>query len=319
MTNPIEPASIPLVPGAPLIPPFGIGAWQWGDRTIWDYGKGLFSDEDLHAAFDAALDAGVNFFDTAEVYGEGRSETLLGQFRAARPTPPVVIASKFSPLPTRLRKTALFSALKASLERLQLDCLDLYQIHFPPPAFGDDRWLEALAEAHQQGLIRGIGISNYSEADTRRVHARLAALGLPLLSNQVEYHLLNRKAEREGLLKLCEELGVRTIAYSPLAQGLLTGKYTPENPPPGLRGRSVSAARLAALPDFTRTVQIIGEARGGKTPAQVALNWVICKEAIPIPGVKNASQTIANLGALGWRLTPEQVTTLDEAAQALPQ
>lgn len=317
MSTPIETPAIPLVPGAPPIVQFGIGAWQWGDRMVWGYGQGGYSDEDLHAAFDAALDAGVYFFDTAEVYGEGRSEILLGQFIAARKQP-VVVASKFSPLPTRLRKSALFAALKASLERLQLDCLDLYQIHFSPPVFGDDRWLEALAEAQQQNLIRGIGVSNYSEADTRRAHAKLAGLGVPLLANQIEYSLLQRRAERDGLLKLCEELGVRTIAYSPLAQGLLTGKFTPENPPPGLRGRRVPAGLLAALPDFINILRTIGEAHDGRSPAQVALNWVICKSAIPIPGVKNVTQTIANLGALGWRLSDEEVTQLDQAARALP-
>ncbi|MBI3160498.1 MAG: aldo/keto reductase [Chloroflexi bacterium] len=317
MPAPIEPASIELVPGAPLIPPFGIGAWQWGDRIVWGYGQGGYTDEDLRAAFDAALEAGVNFFDTAEVYGSGRSEILLGQFLKDSGQR-AFIASKFTPLPTRFRKQALLNALQASLERLQLGCIDLYQIHFPPVLFGDDRWLEALAEAVQRGWVRGVGVSNYSETQTRRAHARLAALGVPLRANQVEYSLLERAAERDGLLKLCEELGVRTIAYSPLAQGLLTGKYTPENPPPGVRGRRLPAARLAALVAFNALLRDVGDGYGGKSAAQVALNWVISKEAIPIPGVKNQAQTISNLGALGWRLSPADVQRLDQAARELP-
>jgi aryl-alcohol dehydrogenase-like predicted oxidoreductase len=317
MPTPIEPASIELAPGAPLIPPFGIGAWQWGDRIVWGYGQGGYTDDDLRAAFDAALDAGVNFFDTAEAYGDGRSETLLGQFLKDSGRQ-AFVATKFTPLPTRLRKQALLNALQASLERLQLECVDLYQIHFPPVVFGDDRWLEALAEAVGRGWVRGVGVSNYSETQTRRAHARLAALGIPLRANQIEYSLLERAPERDGLLKLCEELGVRTIAYSPLAQGLLTGKYSPENPPPGVRGRRLSSARLAALVGFNALLREVGDGYGGKTPAQVALNWVICKEAIPIPGVKNQSQAIGVLGALGWRLSPADLERLDHAARQLP-
>lgn len=319
MPQPIEPQVITLVPGAPAIPQFGFGAWQWGDRVLWNYGSGEFSDEDLHAAYAAAIEAGVNFFDTAEVYGEGRSETLLGKFIAESTAPRPLVASKFAPLPTRFRKQALLNALQASLERLAIDCIDLYQIHFHPLWFGDDRWLEAMAEAHARGLIRGIGVSNYTEVQTRRAHARLAALGVPLLANQVEYSLLHRTPEREGLLKLCEELGVQTIAYSPLAKGLLSGKYTPENPPPGLRARRTTSRQLAALPAFTATLREIGEAHGGKTPAQVSLNWVICKGAIPIPGVKNAAQTIACLGALGWRLSASDIETLDQSAATIPR
>ncbi|TAK14076.1 MAG: aldo/keto reductase [Anaerolineae bacterium] len=319
MPQPIEPQVIQLVPGAPAIPQFGFGAWQWGDRLLWNYGTGEFSDEDLRAAYAAAIEAGVNFFDTAEVYGEGRSETLLGKFIADSSAPRPLVASKFAPFPTRLRKQALLNALQASLDRLAIDCIDLYQIHFPPFWLGDDRWLEAMAEAVSRGLIRGIGVSNYSEVQTRRAHARLKALGLPLLANQVEYSLLERSPEREGLLKLCEELGVQTIAYSPLAKGLLSGKYTSENPPPGLRGRRTTAAQLAALPDFIALLRQVGDAHGGKTPAQVSLNWIICKGAIPIPGVKNAAQTIACLGALGWRLSPNDIETLDQAALNLPR
>lgn len=130
----------------------------------------------------------------------------------------------------------------------------------------------------------------------------------------MEYSLLHRKPEQNGVLATCQELGITLIAYSPLAQGLLTGKYSPENPPPGLRGLRYGRRRLRAIAPLLRLLQSIGEAHGGKTPAQVALNWLICKGAVPIPGAKDARQARENAGALGWRLTPEEVERLDQVS-----
>ncbi|MCS7010307.1 MAG: aldo/keto reductase, partial [Anaerolineales bacterium] len=141
----------------------------------------------------------------------------------------------------------------------------------------------------------------------------LTKYNIPLASNQVEYHLLNRSIEKNGLLTRCKELGVRVIAYSPLAKGLLTGKYSPENPPPALRG-GTSREDLLRLQELINLMREIGQNHGGKTPAQVALNWILCKGALPIPGAKNEIQAAQNAGALGWRLTEEEVQTLDMAS-----
>jgi aryl-alcohol dehydrogenase-like predicted oxidoreductase len=140
---------------------------------------------------------------------------------------------------------------------------------------------------------------------------------VPLASNQMEFHLLNRQVERKGLLKLCRELGVTMIAYSPLSKGMLTGKYTPEMPPAGMRGRMFSRARLAAIQPLIKIMGEFGTAHGGKSCAQVAINWLICKGAVPIPGAKNPRQAQENAGALGWRLSEAEIVTLDEASEAL--
>jgi aryl-alcohol dehydrogenase-like predicted oxidoreductase len=147
----------------------------------------------------------------------------------------------------------------------------------------------------------------------QRAHTALARRGIPLASNQVEYSLWQRKPETSGLLEVCRQLDVTLIAYSPLAQGLLTGKYTPKNPPPGVRGRRYGRA-LGKVQPLVSLLRDLGAVHGGKTPAQVALNWTICKDAVPIPGAKNARQAMDNAGALGWRLSPEQVQALDRAS-----
>ncbi len=297
------------------VTPLGAGTWQWGDSMFWGYGKGYAADE-IRAAFDASLVAGITFFDTAEVYGQGKSERFLGQFISGKGARPV-IATKFMPLPWRVSKGQFLSALRKSLQRLGLSQVDLYQLHWPFPPRPVEFWADALADAAQAGLARAVGVSNYSTDQMRRAHDVLAKRGVPLASNQVEYSLLHRAPERTGLADACRELGVTLIAYSPLAKGALTGKYTPANPPPGFRSRRYRGEFLAAVQPLAGLLREIGAAHGGKTPGQVALNWVICKGAIPIPGAKNARQAQDNAGALGWRLTSDEVATLDGASAAV--
>jgi len=177
----------------------GTGTWAWGDRFVWGYGQGGFTDDDLRAAFRASLDAGINFFDTAELYGfpSHRSEKLLGEFMQGVKEP-VIVATKFFPLPWRFFKPQLMNALRGSLKRLKLARVDLYQIHWPMPTVPVERWADALADAVQQGLTLTVGVSNYSADQMRRTHEVLAKRGIPLASNQVEYNLLERSPERNG-------------------------------------------------------------------------------------------------------------------------
>jgi aryl-alcohol dehydrogenase-like predicted oxidoreductase len=307
-------ASVPLGNSDVRVSPLGIGTWAWGDRLVWGYSRS--SDPDLQAAFQATLAAGINFLDSAEMYGFGRSEQLIGQFAHVdqQPAPPVLIATKFLPLPWRLRKASLLRALRGSLKRLQVPRVDLYQIHWPSPPVAIETWMDALADAVEAGLTRAVGVSNYNPDQMRRAHAALAKRGIMLASNQVEYSLLHRAPEHDGLLALCRELGVTLIAYSPLAKGLLTGKYTPDNPPKGARGRMAGRDYLTRIQPLIGQLRAIGEAHGGKTPAQVALNWLISKGALPIPGAKNVRQVQDNAGALGWRLTQDEVARLDAFA-----
>jgi aryl-alcohol dehydrogenase-like predicted oxidoreductase len=292
----------------------GLGAWQWGDRVVWQYGHG-YGDAEVHQAFLASLDDGIRFVDTAEVYGSGRSERLLGQF-LKETDQPVLVATKFFPLPWRFRKNALPRALKASLARLGMESVDLYQIHWPTPFMSIDRMMEGLAECVKSGLTRTVGVSNFSQTQMLAAYSSLARHNIPLASNQVHYSLLNRSVERSGTLARCKELGIRLIAYSPIEKGLLSGKYSADSPPPGARSRNYTGL-LPRIGPLLKLMTEIGQDHGGKSNVQIALNWVICKGALPIPGAKNAEQAQANAGALGWRLTDEEVARLNETSNRI--
>jgi aryl-alcohol dehydrogenase-like predicted oxidoreductase len=295
------------------VPHLGIGTWQWGDRFMWGFG-GEYADVEVREAFYASLEAGIDFFDTAEVYGLGRSERFLGRFMEESGAD-VTVATKFMPFPWRLTQGQLLRALRHSLKRLGLPRVDLYQVHFPLPIRSVETWARALADAVDEGLTRAVGVSNYDVEQMGRTFNVLAERGVPLASNQVEYSLLHRKPERNGLLRTCEELDVTLIAYSPIAKGVLTGKYTPENPPPGARRRIYPPQRLRKIMPLVGLLREIGKGYG-KEPVHVALNWVICKGALPIPGAKNARHARSNAEALGWRLTEDEVAALDEASEA---
>ena len=177
-------------------------------------------------------------------------------------------------------------------------------------------YVSALAEAVKAGLTRAVGVSNFNTAQTRLTNETLQAAGVPLASNQVEYSLFDRRIEKNGLLDYCLENNIKIIAYSPLAKGMVTGKYGPDNPPPGPRKRMYPPEKLLRAQPLINLLKEVGVAHD-KTPAQVALNWTICKGTVPIPGAKNAQQAADNLGAMGWRLTPPEVAALDDASQAL--
>ncbi len=293
---------------------FGLGAWQWGDRLIWQFGQ-AYEDEDCRAAFEVSLEAGIRFVDTAEVYGNGRSERMLGQF-LKETEQPVLVATKFFPFPWRLTKKSLIKALQRSLERIGVETVDLYQIHQPFSLISIENLMEAMAEAVKEGLTRTVGVSNYNQSQMLRAYSALARKEVPLASNQVSYSLLNRAIEKDGLLARCKELGVRLIAYSPIEKGLLTGKYSVENPPPGIRGQRYGSL-LPKIGPLLKLMTELGQEHGGKSKAQVALNWCISKGTLPIPGAKNAKQAEENAGAVGWKLTEEEVAKLDEASDAV--
>ena len=311
-THPLNVETIPLGKTDIRITPLGAGTWQWGDSKYWGYGS-TYQEADVQAAFQANLEAGIRFFDTAERYGHGKSELLLGKFIHASGQSEVV-ATKYKPFPWRRWKKSILNAGRYSLKRLDMPTVDLYQIHWPTPPLSIESMAEAMADAVEAGITRAVGVCNYDEEQMRLTHRVLTKRGVPLASNQVNYSLLSRNVEKNGLLKACMELGVTLIAYSPIAKGVLTGKYTSEELAHGMRGNYFDKDRLALVHALIHLMWEIGKAHGGKSPAQVALNWLICKGAVPIPGAKNALQAQENAGALGWRLTDEEVTALDEAS-----
>ena len=297
--------------------PLGVGTWAWGDSSTWGMGSydSSITEATINEAWDASIEAGVTLFDTAEVYGNGESERIIGRLLAADPArrASLVLATKFMPSPWKLNVgPALRAAAEASLQRLGIDQIDLYQIHGPISLRGHAALAEALAGAHQAGLIKAVGVSNYSIGEMTKIHAELSKRGLALASNQIEFSLLRRRPETSGLLAAARRLGVVPLAYSPIGQGRLTGKYSAANPPKGKR--TFSDHPMEQVDAIVSELRRIGGAQGDKTPSQVALRWIIEKGAVPIPGAKNRQQAVENAGALGWELAADDLAALDRAA-----
>lgn len=290
------------------LPSLGIGTWSWGDRLFWGYGSD-YGETEVAKAFEAAVANGATFFDTAEVYGLGESERLLGRF-LKQTSQPVQIATKYFPLPWRFNSQAVVDALNDSLKRLEVEQVALYQVHMPFSFLMSQQTLmEALAKEVQKGRIATVGVSNYSATQMQQACDLLAQYDVPLAVNQVRYSLLTRKIEQNGILETARKLGITILAYSPLDQGLLTGKYTPENTEIVQGARKLdpkfSVAGLSKIEPVISKLQQLG-AKYEKTPAQVALNWLIAQDnVIPIPGAKNARQAAENAGAMGWLLSKD--------------
>lgn len=273
---------------------------------------GVFDPARAEAAVARALELGVTVFDTADVYGLGRSEEVLARALGPR-RHDVVVVTKFGVAwgegdgrartwrdasPARVR-----AALEGSLRRLRLDRIPLYLVHWPDPATPVEATMEALARCRERGLVEAVGVSNFTPELVRRAHAVL-----PLAALELQYSLLCRGAEAE-LLPLARELGVAVLAYGPLAQGLLTGKYGPGARFAGDdRRHRLSHFRGPALRRALEVVGRVREAAGqlGHTPAQVALRWVLDHPSVScaIAGAKSSAQVEANAGAAGWRLPP---------------
>ncbi|TBR58574.1 2,5-didehydrogluconate reductase [Westiellopsis prolifica IICB1] len=310
--------TITLGQNGPVVTPLCIGTWAWGDRLFWNYGK-EYGPEELQAAFNASLEAGITFFDTAEVYGFGLSEELLAQF-LQKTDQKVQIATKYGPFPWRITGQSVADALTESLKRLQVQKVALYQVHWPFSfLMSQETLMSALADEVQRGRIAAVGVSNYSAQQMREAHQILARRGVPLAVNQVRYSLLTRQIESNGILNTARELGVTILAYSPLAQGLLTGKYsvTGSTTPSGARklDSRFSKEGLQKIEPVISLLRQFGE-KYHRTPAQVSLNWLIAQgNVIPIAGAKTAQQVQDNAGALGWRLTDDEIAQLEEVSR----
>ena len=320
MSDPAVPQAgdhITLAGSDVAIPPLGVGTWAWGDKGTWGMGgyDNALTESTIRDAWTASIEAGVVLFDTAEVYGNGESERIIGRLLAEDPAvrERVVIASKFMPSPWKLNvQSALLSAARHSRERLGVGTIDLYQIHGPISLRSHAALADALAAAHAEGIVKAVGVSNYSVKETRAMDAALRTRGLRLASNQIEFSLLRTMPLRVGLIGCCRELGVVPLAYSPIGQGRLTGKYSAGNPPPG--NRNFSAHPWEQVDAIVGELRQIGEAHGDRTPSQVALAWLIAKGAVPIPGAKNGAQAEQNAGALGWQMSAAEVARLDAAS-----
>ena len=304
------------------LPEMGCGTWAWGNRLLWDYEETM--DAELKAVFDHCLSHGITLFDTGDSYGTGKlsgqSEKLLGQFSSAyegQNKDRLCLATKLAPYPWRLTSQAMLSAGQASAQRL--GHIDLVQMHWSTANYlpwQEGPLLDGLAQLCHQGFAKGVGLSNFGPKRLRLAHQRLADQGVKIQTLQVQYSLLSTYPVTElNIKEVCDELGIQLIAYSPLALGLLTGKYASKaDLPKGLRKFALGQI----LPGVKPLLECLKEVakQKEKTMAQVAINWCICKGAIPIPGAKSLRQAQQNTGAIGWRLNEAEVSALDSASAA---
>jgi aryl-alcohol dehydrogenase-like predicted oxidoreductase len=286
----------------------GLGAWQFGSPE-WGYGKD-YAGQEAHAIVRRALELGVTLFDTAEIYGFGRSERILGA-AIGEDRESVFLATKLFPLlPVA---PVVEQRAVASANRLGTRRLDLYQVHQPNPVVRDGTIMRGMRALQRVGLVGEVGVSNYS---LDRWRAAEQALGSRVLSNQVRYNLVDRSPE-QYLLPFAETTGHLVIAYSPLAQGLLSGKYDRDHRP----ANRVRASSPMFLPenldragDLIATLREVADAHAA-TPAQIALAWVIRHPAVvAIPGASSVGQLESNVAAADIDLTEDEYQALHAAA-----
>lgn len=292
------------------ISPIGVGTIGWGDASR-GFGT-TFREKDAFDAFQRARKSGINFFDTAEVYGykgqkyEQSAEEILGRFVKNDDSiikDEVVVGSKVFTIPwtnalmgggIRLGKESLVKAGKESVKRMGGRRMDLWSIHFPFPSFSQDALMSALEESLDVGLTRAVGVSNYNTEQLERAFEILEKRGIPLASNQIEYSVVNRKAEKEGLIQSCLDRDVKVVAHSPLK---------------ALKTTEIEEKYVI----MNKLCEFIGQVNGGgKSKVSVMLNYCMAKGTIPIPGVKRVEHIEDIENAMGWTLDEESVLTIDE-------
>ncbi|XP_062153738.1 pyridoxal reductase, chloroplastic isoform X1 [Alnus glutinosa] len=309
------------------VSPMGFGTWAWGNQLLWGYQESM--DSELQQTFNLAVENGIYLFDTADSYGTGKfngqSEKLLGKFirefqGKKRVQDDIVIATKFAAYPWRLTPRQFVNACKASLDRMQIEQIGIGQLHWSTANYAPLQELalwDGLVAMYEKGLVQAVGVSNYGPKQLVKIYDYLKARGVPLCSAQVQFSLLSMGQDQLEIKNICDSLGIRLIAYSPLGLGMLTGKYTPTKLPPGPRALLFRQI-LPGLEPLLSSLREIAQRRR-KTVPQVAINWCICMGAIPIPGVKTVKQAKENLGALGWRLSSSELLELENAGRESPQ
>ncbi len=300
------------------ITPIGLGVMQFAG------GKGMFGamfphipQTEKNEIVKTALDEGINWFDTAEMYGSGRSEQALtkGLKAGGFADKDVLVATKWNPFLRTAR--SIPRTIDTRLHHLNGYSIDLHQIHQPVSFSSPETEMDAMADLVEAGKIRSVGVSNFNETRMRRAHAALEKRGLTLASNQVQYSLMHRGIETNGVLDAAKELGITIICWGPLASGLLTGKFHKnqeliDNAQIGkklMMGRGLEKSRgvVAALEE-------IGP-KHKASPSQVALNWLINfqgETVVAIPGASKPKHAKESAGAMGFRLSEDEINRLDE-------
>jgi aryl-alcohol dehydrogenase-like predicted oxidoreductase len=304
-----------------MVSPIGLGCWQFSK------GKGLggkqwpvLQDDEIEKIVSLSLEGGINWFDTAESYGNGESEKNLARAlrKSGKSPDEVIVATKWMPL---LRSAkSIKKTIDKRLENLGGFRIDLHQIHLPASFSSTEAEMKAMAQLVKARKIRHIGVSNFSAKKMRAAQDALSRHNLNLISNQVRYSLLDRKIETNSILNTAKELGVSIIAYSPLAQGLLSGKF--HDNPDLIKKRSgfrkyMGAFKPKGLEKSRAVIEAVRELAGKYlvTPAQIALNWVLQfrgEMVVAIPGATKPEQAKDNADAMKFKLTQDELDHLDE-------
>ena len=308
------------------VSPLGLGCWQFsrGQGFAGKYWT-VISDEEIQKIVLASLEGGINWFDTAEAYGGGESERALARALSGLKRSPgdVIIATKWRPM-FRTSKSIL-QTIDIRLKNLDGFPIDLYQIHNPFSFSSIRAQMDAMARLAKDKKIRFIGVSNFSAHKMRKAQEALSRHGLELASNQVRYSLLHRSIETNGVLDTAKELGISLIAYSPLAQGILSGRFHDDpnlvQRPAGYR-KYMSAFKPKGLEKTRPVIRALKELAGKyqATPSQVALNWLINFQGevvVAIPGATKVAQAKENVGALRFQLTKDEMDYLDKISAKL--
>ncbi|TVQ39363.1 MAG: aldo/keto reductase [Spirochaetaceae bacterium] len=319
----------PLGQSSIAVTPIGLGCWQFSrSRGLAGSFWPAIPQATVREIVRVSMDGGINWFDTAEAYGGGASEESLAEALSdlAVERSRFVVADKWFPafrMAGSIRRT--FDARQRALRRIALPgvpTIDLHQIHQPFSFSSVERQVAEMSRLVNAGSVRAVGVSNFNEKLMRRAHARLASDGIPLASNQMRYSLLDREIERNGVLEAAAELGVTIIAYSPLAQGILTGKFHGEQDIRGRHGprkwlKRFKPAGLAATRPLIDELDAVAKAHLS-TPAQVALAWVVQRHGtrvVAIPGATSVNQAQSNANALALNLSQRELQRLDLAGR----
>jgi aryl-alcohol dehydrogenase-like predicted oxidoreductase len=306
-----------------MVTPIGLGCWQFSKQKnmaakFWP----ALEDDIIGRIVSLSLEGGINWYDTAEMYGNGASEKALSKALQAAGKKPgeVIIATKW--WPTFRFASNILKTIDERIEALTPYPIDLYQIHQPWSFSGEKSEMKAMAELIKRKLIKSIGVSNFTVQRMKNAWEILNKSGLSLASNQVRYNLLDRRIESNGVIEVAKKLGVSIIAYSPLAQGLVTGKFH-DNPELliniGLR-RYNSQFKPEGLKKSLPVIMLVKEfaLKYNVTPSQVALNWLIYYHGdtvVAIPGATKEIHVKENAGAMTFRLSYKDMLRLDRASE----
>jgi aryl-alcohol dehydrogenase-like predicted oxidoreductase len=306
------------------ITPIGIGAWAMGGGD-WAFSWGHQEDNNSIEAIHTALDAGINWIDTAAIYGLGHSEEVVGKAIAGRSNRPYIFTKcalvwdDKRQISRSLKADSVRREVEASLRRLKIDVIDLYQIHWPDPEPEIEEGWQTLAQLRREGKVRHIGVSNFNVAQMKRAQ-KIA----PITSLQPPYNIVTADIEKE-VLPFCREHNIGVIVYSPMKSGLLSGKMTRERiaklPPDDFRPRTVSFKE----PLLTRNLGLVEVLRGigdrhGRTPGEVAIAWTLRDPVITgaIVGMRSADQAKQIVRSAEFRLSPDEVREIEAYLKAHP-